>query len=87
MNSEPCRLDYATPATFERIMESVLRGLNWTLCLVYIDDIVVAGPTVTEAVRRLGLVFERLRGVNLKLTPAKFNLFQESVTFLGHVVS
>jgi hypothetical protein len=46
------------PATFERIMASVLRGLNWTLCLVYIDDIVVAGPTVSEAVRRLGLVFD-----------------------------
>jgi hypothetical protein len=25
------------PAMFDRIMESVLRGLNWTLCLVYID--------------------------------------------------
>jgi hypothetical protein len=68
-------------------MESVLRGLNWTLCLVYIDDIVVEGPTVSEVVRRLGLVFDRLRGVNLKLKPAKCNLFQKSVTFLGHVVS
>jgi hypothetical protein len=39
------------PATFERIMETVLRGLNWTLCLVYMDDIVVGGPTVLETVR------------------------------------
>jgi hypothetical protein len=54
---------------------------------VYIDDIVVAGPMVSEAVRRLGLVFDILRGVNLKLKPAKCNLFQKSVTFLGHVVS
>ena len=28
------------PATFERLMESVLRGLLWEKCLVYIDDII-----------------------------------------------
>jgi hypothetical protein len=51
---------------------------------VYIDDIVVAGPTVTvtEAVKRLGLVFDRLSGVNLKLKPTKCNLFQKSVRVL-----
>jgi hypothetical protein len=32
-------------------------------------------------------VFDRLRGVNLELKPSKRNLFQKSVTFLGHVVS
>ena len=29
------------PATFERVMETVLRGLNWKECAVYMDDIVV----------------------------------------------
>jgi hypothetical protein len=75
------------PATFERIMETVLRGLNWIFCLVYIDDIVVGGPTVQETVRRLGLVFERLREAKLKLKPAKCSLFKPSVAFLGHVVN
>jgi hypothetical protein len=67
------------PDTFERIMETVLRRLNWTLCLVYMDHIVVGGPTVLETVRRLGLVFDRLRGASLKLKPAKCNLFQTRV--------
>jgi hypothetical protein len=74
------------PATFERIMEKVLRGLNWTHCLVYMDDIVIGGCTVEETVRRLGLVFDRLRDTGLKLKPAKCSLFQPSVSFLGHVV-
>jgi hypothetical protein len=39
------------PASFERIMEIVLMGLNWVLCLVYIDDIVVGGPTAGLSVR------------------------------------
>ena len=81
-----------TPATFERIMETVLRGLTWNLCLVYVHNIVVAGPTVAETVRRLGLVWQRLRQAGLKLKPSKqagrtSDLFQPSVAFLGHIVS
>ncbi len=29
------------PATVERLMEAVLRGLPWDICLVYLDDIIV----------------------------------------------
>ncbi|OWZ11418.1 Pol Polyprotein [Phytophthora megakarya] len=29
------------PATFQRLMNGVLRGLTWTSCLVYLDDIIV----------------------------------------------
>lgn len=75
------------PATFERVMERVLQGLAWRICLVYVDDIVVGGPTVAETVRRLGLVWTRLRDAGLKLKPAKCDLFRASVTFLGHVIS
>ena len=31
------------PATFERLMSQVMRGLHWKCCLVYIDDILVFG--------------------------------------------
>ncbi|CAG2204810.1 unnamed protein product [Mytilus edulis] len=31
------------PATFERLMERVLAGLQWSICLVYLDDIIVCG--------------------------------------------
>ena len=41
----PCGLCNA-PATFERLMETVLAGLNWQICLIYLDDIIVHGePT------------------------------------------
>jgi len=30
-----------SPATFQRLMDMVLRGLTWESVLVYIDDIVV----------------------------------------------
>ena len=33
------------PATFERLMETVLAGLNWQICLIYLDDIIVHGES------------------------------------------
>ena len=76
-----------SPSTFERLMEDVLRGLQWSECLLYIDDIIIPGPTVDESLTRLEHVFERLREANLKLKPSKCILFQKSVKFLGHIVS
>ena len=29
------------PATFEKLMEHVLAGLPWTVCLVYLYDIIL----------------------------------------------
>ena len=58
------------PALFERLMERVLAGLQWKICLVYIDDIIVHGSTVNELASRLQQVFDRLRNIGLKLKPS-----------------
>lgn len=34
------------PATFQRLMDIVLAGLLWDICLVYMDDIIVFGRTM-----------------------------------------
>lgn len=75
-----------SPSTFVRLMEDVFRGLQWSECLIYIDDIIVPGKT-EETLQRLEHVFERLQTANLKLKPSKCNLFQRVITVLGHVVS
>ena len=49
------------PATFQRLMESVLAGLARDTCLVYIDDILVLGRTFEEHLQNLEKVFDRLR--------------------------
>jgi len=61
--------------------------MNFDLCLVYLDDIVVFSKTLEEHTRRLELLFERLRWANLKLKPSKCHLMQVEIAFLGHVVS
>ena len=75
------------PATFERLMDKVMAGLQWEILLIYLDDVIVFGKTVEEEIQRLRVVFERLRKAGLKLKPSKCSLFQQSVKYLGHIVS
>ncbi len=74
------------PATFERLMDRVLAGLPLTTALVYIDDILVPGKSFEQGIENLRSVFDRLRAAKLKLAPEKCWLFQEKVTYLGHVI-
>ena len=46
------------PATFQRLMQVVLAGLEWDCCFVYIDDILVASKSFKEHLRHLQLVFD-----------------------------
>lgn len=74
-------------ATFQRLMDIVMSGLNFDICLVYLDDIVVHSATTEQMLERLVAIMERLRVAGLKLKPEKCSLFQKSVSFLGHRIS
>ena len=63
------------PAAFERLMENVLAGLQWDICLLYLEDIIVMGKTFEEMIRNLRKVFQKLKGAGLKLKPKKCTLF------------
>jgi len=78
---------YNDPATIERLMESVLRGLTYEACLVYRDDAIVIGRTFQEELDNLQMVLQRLREARLKLNPYKCQLFRKEVRYLGHIVS
>ena len=75
------------PATLQRLMELVLRGLHWTACLIYLDDIIIFSKSADEHLHHLQDVFERLKQAKLKIQPKKCQLFQQSVKYLGYVVS
>ncbi|GBO44664.1 Retrovirus-related Pol polyprotein from transposon 297, partial [Araneus ventricosus] len=75
------------PATFERLMETVLRGLTSEACLVYLDDIIIVGRTFQEHHNNIRKVFQRLQKANLKLSPKKCRFFRKEVSYLGHIIS
>jgi transposase InsO family protein len=76
----------SAPATFERLMERVLSGLQWQTLLLYLDDVIVFSQTFSQHMERLGEVLKRFRMAGLKLKPSKCELLKPRVAYLGHVV-
>ena len=75
------------PATYARVMNLVLRGLNWKTVLAFLDDILVLGHTFQEHLVNLAEALSRFREHGLKLKPKKCLFFQREVDFLGRKVS
>ena len=75
------------PATFQRLMDAVLMGLQWSRCLVYLDDVVVPGKSFEDHLQNLKYVLDRFRSAGLKLNLSKCKFGRREVTFLGHVVT
>jgi hypothetical protein len=72
-------------ATFERLMETVLRGLTYDSCLVHLGDVIVIGSTFQEHILNLRKAFERFRDARLKLNREKCELLQKGMKYLGHI--
>jgi hypothetical protein len=75
------------PATFQRMMQSVMGELNLQYCLIYLDDIIIYSDSEEEHLRRMRVVLDRLRENGLKLRPSKCRFFQKSLEYLGHKIS
>ncbi|GFS77432.1 retrovirus-related Pol polyprotein from transposon 412 [Trichonephila clavipes] len=75
------------PATFERLMETVLKGLTFEACLIYLDDVIIGGRTFEEHLQNIRKVLSKLSDANLKLNPSKCKFFQKEVNYLGHIIS
>ncbi len=75
------------PSTFCRLMQIVLAGLLWSICLCYIDDIIIYANSPEQLLQRLDQVLSRLAENGLKVKGDKCILFRQEIPFLGHIVS
>lgn len=75
------------PATFQKLMDHLLRDLQGKICLVYMDDIIIFSTSLQEHISNLKLVFSKLRDSNLKIQLDKSEFFKKNVEFLGHVIT
>ena len=73
------------PATFQRLMDSVLGGLM-NRCVVYLDDILIYSETLAEHLNSLQVVLDRLIKHRLYIKASKCSFVQQEITFLGYVV-
>lgn len=69
------------PATFQRLMNKVLKGVH--SCKAYLDDIVIYSNTWDEHLKTLSIVFDRLLKSSLTLNLVKCEFGKATVTYLG----
>ena len=75
------------PAYWSKLMDAIFGGLKYQCLVYFIDDILVYSPDFQSHLSSLTKVMMRLRRANLKCKPSKCNFCQDSVKFLGHIVS
>ena len=74
------------PATFQMLMNSVLRPYIDKFVLVYLDDILVYSNSKEEHMEHLRLVFQALQEHQLFARPLKCTFNKPTVEFCGHIV-
>ena len=75
------------PATFQRVMDLVLSGLQGIELFVYMDDIVIYADSLDEHARKLKILLARLQNAGLTLQPEKCRFLQREISYLGHIIT
>ena len=79
------------PSVFRRLMHSVIADLNprdgRQFVAVYVDDMVVWSPTLTEHLSHLKEVIGRCLERNLKFKLSKCRFMLKEVEYLGHLIT
>lgn len=76
---------HGAPATFQRMMDKLLRGLE-EFSAAYIDDLIIFSSNWEEHLQQIRTVFGRLRAAGLTVKPAKCQFGMSECIYLGHVV-
>ena len=73
------------PATFQRLMDRVLRGLE-SYSAAYLDDVVIHSTSWKEHLMHIRAVLDRLRKAGLTAKPRKCQFGMQQCSYLGHIV-
>ncbi len=74
-------------ASFQRLMEQVLREHKNKCCMVYIDDIIVYSIDIQSHLHHLKQVFQSLHKAGLTLNLKKCKFICSSLDYLGHTIT
>lgn len=75
------------PATFQRLMDAVVKPEYRAFIETYIDDLMTHSSSFEEHLRHLEVLLTALREHKLVVKLSKCKFAQQEVKFLGHVVS
>lgn len=72
-------------ATFQRLMDFILTGLQETELFVY--DIIIYASSLAEHRAKFDKLSQRLRNANLKLQSSNCKFLHREVAYLGHIIN
>lgn len=75
------------PATFQHLMNDILRPFLDRFVIVYLDDILIYSATAEQHEKDLRIVLDKLKEHQLYASPGKCEFFKGHTEFLGHIVS
>jgi hypothetical protein len=75
------------PASFQRIMDNILREFLGKNCVIYLDDILVYSTSLQEHIEVLDKIFKKLQTFNLKVQLDKCDFLKKETSYLGHVIT
>jgi hypothetical protein len=75
------------PATFQALMNTIFQSILRHGVLVFVDDILISSKTLQDHVQHLQQVFNILEQHNLYLKKSKCSFAQQSLEYLGHIIS
>ena len=76
-------------ATFQRLTAQALTRVTkkyGNLVMCYVDDVVMATPTLEDHIDRLDEVFGCMKRAGLKCKPSKCEILRDSIKYLGRMV-
>jgi hypothetical protein len=74
------------PATFQRLMNTVLSNLDWTAGQAYMDDVLVESHDFNTYLVDLQKLFDRLQGSGLSVKLSKCKFFRKKLVYLRHEI-
>ncbi|KAK7916076.1 hypothetical protein WMY93_011837 [Mugilogobius chulae] len=76
---------HGAPATFQRLVDEVLRGAD-SYSAAYIDDIVVFSESWNDHIKHLNDVFNRIERAGLVMNARKCHIAKTEVEYLGYII-
>jgi hypothetical protein len=75
------------PATFQRVMNYILRDVSGIKALVYLENVIIFSETFEDHLRDIKEVFTLIQNAGFKLKLKKCQFMKKSVQYLGHIIS
>ena len=77
-----------SPSWFQQqLATKVLAGLIYTICELYIDDIIIYANTLEEYIQRVSMVLQRLKEFGITINPKKCKFLMSEVEYVGYIIS